>query len=257
MPPVMSTAPARSAASWRGPDACSLPACGLLLLVASCGSPAAPSPTDPVRALPIQVTTAHYIFHYSEGDAVQPDTQEQYHDWAVRELGVSIDRPIAYYKYRDRAQIQRVTGMNANAWADPPGFAIHSISSWDNHEVIHVMSALVGRPTDFFNEGLAVSMQVYPQRGQWEPQWENQSVHALAHAFRQNGELPALADIVETGAFRQPADTKSYPMAGSFVKFMTDDRGMDSMKSFFRDGSREASRADVERQFSAAFGVTL
>ena len=68
--------------------------------------------------------------------------------------GISLDRRITYYKYRDRSHMSSVTGQVTNGWADPPAFAIHTIWPWDNHEVVHVMTALIGRQPDFFNEVL-------------------------------------------------------------------------------------------------------
>ena len=38
---------------------------------------------------------------------------------------------------------------------------------------------------------------------------------------------------------------------------MVESRGIEPMKQFFRNGSREARRADIERVFSAAFGMSL
>lgn len=52
-------------------------------------------------------------------------------------------------------------------------------------------------------------------------------------------------------------ESKGYPLAGSFVSFMVDDRGMDNVKTFFRACSRDAQSADIEREFTGAFGVTL
>jgi hypothetical protein len=234
-----------------------LPSAFSLLSVAACGSPSAPSSAALVTALPVVTTTAHYVFHSAQGDIVQADTQESYHAWMVAQFGVSLDRPIIYYKYRDRAHMQQVTGMATNGWADPPAYAVHLIWPWDNHEVVHVITALIGLPTDFFNEGIAVAMQMDPQHNIWEPMWNSRSIHGWASDYHRNSQMPALADMVETDAFRKLDDMRSYPMAGSFMRFLLDDRGMDRMKSFFRTGSRDARRAEIEREFSAAFGISL
>jgi len=234
-----------------------LPFSFYLVSITSCGSPSAPSALALDNALPVQTTTAHYVFHSVQADAVQPDTQEAYHAWLIGQLGVPVDRAINYYKYRDRAHMQQVTGKVTNGWADPPGYAVHSIWPWDNHEVVHIVTALIGRPTDFFNEGIAVAMQMDPQHDVWEPMWNSRSIHGWAADYHRNREMPALADMLETDAFRRLDDTKSYPMAGSFVRFMIDDRGMERMKAFFRTGSREARRADIDREFNGAFGVSL
>ena len=203
------------------------------------------------------MTTPNYVFRFAQGDRVETERQERYHEWVVARLGIPLNRRITYYKYRDRSHMSSVTGKVTNGWADPPAFAIHTIWPWDNHEVVHVMTALVGRPTDFFNEGIAVAMSVDLQSGGLDPIWQSQTVHAWAANFRANGELPRLSDIVETDAFRQLDDNRSYPIAGSFLSFMLDSHGIEPMKQFFRNGSREARRADIEREFSAAFGITL
>ena len=92
----------------------------------SCGSPSAPSSDELDRALPGETTTEHYLFRYSQGDRVEPERQERYHEWVVARLGLSLDRRISYYKYRDRSHLSSVTGTVTNGWADPPAFAIHT-----------------------------------------------------------------------------------------------------------------------------------
>ena len=102
--------------------------------------------------------------------------------------------------------MQQMTAKVTNGWADPATFAVHSIWPWDNHEVVHVITALFGRPSDFFNEGIAVAMSVDPQNGRWESMWQSQPSHTWARTFRSHGELPRLSDIVETDAFRRLDD---------------------------------------------------
>lgn len=41
---------------------------------------------------------------------------------------------------------------------------LHTIWPFDNHEVVPVLTAPIGRPSDFFNEGIAVSFQTDPAR---------------------------------------------------------------------------------------------
>jgi hypothetical protein len=222
-------------------------------------SPAAPAPTpeNPDRSLPVRVESAHYTFHLSQGDRVDPNHQEVWHEWAVVQLALAPDRKVQYYKYRDRAQMLQVTGKDANGWADPAAFAIHIISPWDSHEVVHVLTALIGRPSDFFNEGIAVAMSVDPSADQFIPQWLAQSVHAWTRQFRTAGQLPRLLDIVETDSFRKLSDTSSYPTAGSFMAFMIDTHGMDAVRRFFSGASRDESRPAIERRFAETFGMSL
>ena len=95
-------------------------------------SPTAPTGPDPrvLNQVPESETT---VFHFSVGDSVDADRQDAYHRWIEGELGV--------------------------------GLAVHSIVSWHGHETAHVYSAVAGRPSDFFNEGLAVALSADPLAG--------------------------------------------------------------------------------------------
>ena len=220
-------------------------------------SPAAPSPADFDRSLPVRTETAHYTFHSAQGDSVDAVRQETWHDWAVAQLAVVPGRKIEYYKYRDRAHMKQITGRETNGWADPPGFAAHSIWPWDNHEVLHVLSALVGRPSDFFNEGLAVAMSVDPSTDRFVPMWQSQTVHAWARLYRGSNQLPRIPEVVETEAFRRLDEGVGYPVAGSFLFFLIDSRGMGPMRQFLSGENRDERRASIERRFAEAFGVDL
>ena len=72
-----------------------------------------------------------------------------------------------YNKYRDRSQIRKVTGLETNGFAEPSTYTVHSIFPHDGHEAAHVYTALVGRPSDFFNEGLAVALNSEPGAMPW------------------------------------------------------------------------------------------
>ena len=100
--------------------------------------------------------------------------------------------------------MQQMTAKVTNGWADPATFAVHPIWPWDNHEVVHVITALFGRPSDFFNEGIAVAMSVDRRTGGGSRQ--SQPSHTWARTFRSHGEPPRPSDIVETDAFRRLDD---------------------------------------------------
>ena len=70
--------------------------------------------------------------------------------------------------YRDRDHMASLIGRSANGLAEPQRLEGHSIFSWHSHEAVHVYSALVGRPSDFFNEGLAVALALDPLAGRFD-----------------------------------------------------------------------------------------
>lgn len=230
----------------------------LLLLLSSCSSgrsPTEPNPGAIADELSVIVESDDFVFHMSPGDSVDVARQEAFHRWAVGQLALSTPR-IDYFKYRDQGQMARLTGVSANGFADPDAFAVHSVFPWHNHETVHLYSALIGRPSDFFNEGLAVAMSVDPLGGDFRPSYSGaMSVHDWARGEGAN--LPRIAEIATTSDFRAVSEFVGYQTAGSFVAFLMQDYGTDRVIAFFSTGRRDDSRSRIESSFAAAFGRSL
>ena len=230
-------------------------ACVCMGVAAACGSgPTTPSAADQLTQSQV---TAHIEFRFSDGDAVDAPRQEAFYDWVIPELGVSPPRRLQYRKYRDRGHLQRVTGQDTNGFADPPAWIVHSIWPWDAHEAVHVYTALIGRPSDFFNEGIAVALSFDPLGGRFVSLWNNTPIDTIARQHLIAGTLPSIAGMAETEAFRRISDQISYPAAGSFVSFLLRERGMPAMRTFFQGGSRDESLAALEARFIVTFGWSL
>ena len=230
-----------------------------LFLFTACGgsAPGSPSPQALSQSLPQTITTAHFVFHYQSGDSVDSARQEQYYAWAAATLGIDPAQKVDYYKYLDRSRMQAITGRDTNGWADPPVFAVHTIWTWDNHETVHVYTALIGRPSDYFNEGIAVAMETDPANHDLVPRWSNTPLHTLAKGFMQTNRLSFVQDVDDTDTFRKLDESVSYPMAGSFVEFLIERYGMAKVKDFFRASTRDDSRSTINTKFQQAFGVSV
>jgi hypothetical protein len=232
----------------------------LLTLAAACGgssgTPSSPTPSP----LPLAAESANFRYYYSPGDSVEVQRQEAFHEWAVARLGIVLPQKIDYRKYTSRADMGSRTGhYNTNGFAEPELFTIHTLFSWDNHETVHIYTARVGMPPEFFNEGIAVAFQTNPLAGDYEPRYEGQQVHDAVRLYRQSGQLLLpLSRIVTTSGFRGISDSVlSYREAGSFVAFLITRFGMDDVLAFFRASTRDDSVAVIELQFQQAFGTTL
>ena len=228
-------------------------------IAAACGG----SPTGPSHQAWPQHTqtlaTAHFDYHYSQGDTVDAAWQEAFHEWATRELGVAVTRRVTYYKYTSPMHMLGLHNGpgNVNAWADPDRFAVHTIWPTDSHEVIHLYSSTLGRATRLFNEGLAVAFQVDPVAGDMTPRWNSRHVHDVALSLRLQGRLPPLDAILTLDGFNR--DTQAgYPASGSFVRYLLDARGgMAPMRALLASSTMEDPPSVTRASFQAAYGRPL
>lgn len=227
--------------------------------IAACrGGDTPVSPTVLTSTLSEIVRSERYVFHHAPGDIVDPASQEAFHTWAESRLGVAAPRAIDYYKYRDAGELQRLTGHGGTGWADPPAFVVHVIWPWSEHEAVHVLSALLGRPSDFFNEGIAVAFQVDPLRRRFVPLWNNEPLHAVAAQLRAQGRLVMPSQMLETDAFRARDLAVSYPIAGSFVLYLIEQFGQPAMNDFFRAApGREESAAAIQARIQRVWGRSV
>jgi hypothetical protein len=231
-----------------------LVACASVLC--ACNGSGATSPT-PADRLASAGASANIDFFAASGDTVDPARQQIFHDWAIVQLGVAPSARLRYSKYRDRAHLTRMTNRVTNGFAEPSVAAVHSIFPFDPHEAIHIYTELIGRPSDFFNEGIAVAMAVDPSQGQFVSLWGNTPIDVAALNLLRAGLLPSLNSVAESQAFRRIADSISYPAAGSFVGFLLRERGMPAMRDFFRTGTRDDNLSVIQVRFRTAFGWQL
>jgi hypothetical protein len=196
------------------------------------------------------IETANYIFRYSEGDFVQADRMEAYHNWAVALLSVQPPKKIDYFKYRDRAQQIRMTGSYASGFADTSNLEIHSAEPWIPHEAGHIYFSLIGRAPTFFNEGVATAMQTDPYNNDFVPRVRNgEPIHSLTKRYLTEGRLYRLEDILNSTAFMEADFTVTYVQAGSYVRFLMDFYGIETLKNLFRS----LNAGDYPEAMMAAF----
>jgi hypothetical protein len=218
-------------------------------------------PTAPSQApLPVAAETASFRFHYAAGDRVDTEWQERYHAWAIEQLGIQLPQKIDYYKYQSREDMGEHTGnYNTNGFADPVRFEVHTLWPTDNHETVHVYTALIGRPSDFFNEGIAVAMQTNPATGNFQSVFNGVEVHQACRQYLQAGSLIVpLERVVQTSDFRAISDSiLSYREAGSFMRFVLDQYGVQATSQLFRTSSRTDDLSTIKTRFQAAVGASL
>ena len=229
------------------------------LIAIACGkSPTAPSP--PTSSLPLASETAWMLYYHEPADTVDVPQQEAFNAWAIERLGIALPQKVEYRKYLSRQEMARYTGNgNTNGFAEPSLWRFHTIWPFDNHEVVHVYTAILGRPSDFFNEGIAVSFQTNPARGDFTVRFNGQQVHEACRGYLQADTLPLpLNRYVTTSGFRSITDqVLSYRMAGSFVLHLTERFGLPDVLRFFQTSNRDETVDAIRTRFRNVFGASL
>ena len=199
-------------------------------------------------------------YYHEPGDTIELPRQEAFNAWAIERLAIALPQKVEYRKYFSREAMGRHTGNgNTNGFAEPPLWRFHTIWPFDNHEVVHVYTAIIGRPSDFFNEGIAVSFQTDPARGDFTVQFNGQPVHEACRAYLRAGTLPLpVSRYVTTASFRAIADqVLSYRMAGSLVLHLTERFGLPAAIRFFQTNNRDETLDAIRARVQTVFGVSL
>jgi hypothetical protein len=196
----------------------------------------------------------HFIYY------TRPD--QRIPDWAVEPNEVTYSEvtklfpvtgaiSIKYYKYRSQSDLQQVFGRPRKGYTyqTDEGSAVHSVYSCHPHEVIHAITYLIGRPPALFEEGVAVAYD-------WRFALEVGEVHAVAQERLAQQRLFPLHSILTTRDFQVYDSPTAYIEAGSFVKYLIDAYGSDSMRSLFTV-PRYSDVQEIETAFQEIYGQSI
>ncbi len=221
----------------------------------SCGSSTPPPPLLSVLTQTQESTC--YTYHFSPGDSVNSAYNDAFCAWDSAQLGVKLNAKIQYYKFTDATQMAQLTGNPVNGYSDPANLVIYTIWSEDNHETTHVFTAVLGTPPPFFNEGMAVANQTDPLHGIYTPSWNGLTPHFWAKQYLQQGIMPALSSILDQKGFWALDSRATYPIAGSFVRYLIDTTSVATVLKLFPGASYNDSASTTEARFQEVFGEPL
>ncbi|MDO9511091.1 MAG: hypothetical protein Q7J34_04990 [Bacteroidales bacterium] len=206
-------------------------------------------------------SSKHFVYYYSKTDKDIIDTvwQENYYAWLVEQLEVSLSEKIQYHKYRDNEHIGRVTGKSGNGFAELGTYKVHTIWNIDNHECVHVIATqTIGHPPALFNEGIAVAYQAnYFKFPEFIPDWNGQDFNLLSRNYKQSGEIPALDKLLGKYSYWEYSSNITYPVSGSFVRFLINQYSLEKMKSFMAICDFNDSKDKIHNDFYHTYGFTI
>jgi hypothetical protein len=160
-----------------------------LTLLAAIGGACGGSPARPSRApLPVVNESASFRYHYAAGDRVDRRLAGE-----LPPMGRQPARRPAASENRV-LQVRKPPGhgrphgpLHTNGYAEPALFEIHTLWSTDNHEVVHIYTALVGRPSELLQRGIAVALQTDPAASQFQAVFNGQEVHQACRQYLRAG----------------------------------------------------------------------
>ena len=202
-----------------------------------------PTRDDIARELGGLRETAHFEIFYAreleaEIDRIAEDCEFRYAQLTtyLKPEDTPLSRKVRAYIYASPGQKKQLIGAGSTSVEDPFGHGFHiHLQGFPHpvlkHELAHVftvpwsplkVSLKVG-----LHEGIAVAAD-------WSE--DRLTGHQWAKAMHQMGIAPSLSSVMGFGFWRH-AGSRSYLLAGSFVRFLVDTYGIEKFKGVFPTGN--------------------
>ena len=152
----------------------------------------------------------------------------------IRDMIGWVDRPVNIYLYESLEDKQEQLGIWGNGHSVPVSFSTHSVYAEDikaigGHETTHVIAhhTLAASFVPLLSEGLAVYLS--------GPEDSFKPEHSKVLSFLDNGNFIPLAQLADNMSFWQIDSAITYPLAGSFVKFLIEEYGITKFTQLYRE----------------------
>ncbi|MHB2148433.1 peptidase MA family metallohydrolase [Calditrichota bacterium LG25] len=205
--------------------------------------------------------TAHFFFYYRTGSFAEQHLdsiiaiEESAYEHIMKTLELNYSGAISVYIYNSPQDAGwEKTGGRAyprtetvEAVYSPTSKSI-GVKGAACHEITHVMTwNALGEPgTQFFSEGIAVAMD-----GEWRSSADTiVSVHQWTKKFLLEGTLPALNELI--GNWNGVPGSISYPVSGSFVRFLLEEYGAEKLKQLFYRATPDNFNDEFQRIYHAS-----
>lgn len=199
--------------------------------------------TEPLAAehfgLSIVAESPHFVFYARRADEVDVGGSERFVARLERLLGRAVSGRATYYRYEHPVDIEIVTGTYARGITNVRSGEIHSTLKAHPHEIVHWVFGGMGRPSAFFEEGLAVALAE-------DPRWRGKALRKIAKRERVRG-FRSFLD------FAQLDPEVAYPVAGAFVEHLIREHGIKRLVEYLE----ATSRMGCEEAYAHVFGRDL
>lgn len=193
----------------------------------------------------------HYIFHFRPNSIAEEEigyiaaVQEAGYQRILGILGETTGPTIGYYLYESLADKARITGVKGSGIAEAALGEVHVVYGNDRkvtglHEDCHVLAQQLwgGSRLPFLVEGLAVYCDGH---------WLSAPVDRWVSVLSKRGDLIPLQGLLQPDLFESYPDLLTYPVAGSFVKFLIEKFGIEDFRTFYLSARPASIREDFEK----------
>ena len=154
-------------------------------------------------------------------------------------IGVDIyDKPIHYFLLEDRERMKLLVGYETNGNANPKNnfvtaiFSENRASVYSNHELFHLIAMnLWGYPEIWINEGMAVYS---------DNSWNGHNLHELSKYLIDNDKFVSIDRVAKR--LRKYDSMITYPILGSFIKFIDETYGRETINIIWTKGRKSLKR---------------
>ncbi len=188
--------------------------------------------------------TEHFEIYYAREleekiDLFADDCEFRFYQLSTY-LQTENSRKVRAYLYSSPEQKKRLIGAGNTFVEDPFGYGFHLHPQGFphpvlKHELAHVLTADWSPWKVSLNVGVHEGVAV---AADWDE--GNLTVHQWAKAMRHFKVAPPLSSVMSLG-FWKHASSRSYLMAGSFIRFLIDKYGIDKIKQAFPIGNIQKS----------------
>jgi hypothetical protein len=183
-------------------------------------------------------TSSHFDIFFEAASVAERESQkiagllEKFHAGLETLLGIPLPERTEYFLVSSRARMKELVGFEANAANNGPvslGVYNETTRAIGLHEICHWQARNAWGPSKglWVNEGLAVYS---------DNQWNGRPLHLVAKWLLDHGKLAPLTDLVRNGWEKKYSDLITYPELGSFVKFVYERYGRESVKTLWQRG---------------------
>jgi tetratricopeptide (TPR) repeat protein len=209
----------------------------------------------------------HLRIHYRRGSAADTDidrilaAHEEVYSKICGLLRVEVPKKIGYFLFSSQDEATRCNGALLNSSdRSRQVFALYSDSlkrATTAHELTHVIAYSIcplstRQRLEFLSEGLAEAMV-----GRFERPLQRGSPDELATKLIEQGQVPALSELLSNQRFKTMDPSITYTVAGSFVDWLLSTYGIQRFKTIYKGLSPRHTPEQVDTILTEVYGRDL